>query len=43
MKLFNWIETFINIYLGKYFFPDGRRYEGAWRDDNQNGRGIEII
>jgi len=27
--------------IGKYFWNDGRRYEGEWKDDNKHGQGKE--
>jgi len=26
-------------FTGKYFWNDGGRYEGEWKDDKQNGQG----
>ena len=27
------------MFVGKYFYADGNRYEGDWKDGKQNGNG----
>ena len=33
------ILKLFNIFIGKYFFNDGARYEGEWKDDKKHGQG----
>jgi len=33
------ILTLFNAFIGKFFWNDGSRYEGEWKDDKRNGQG----
>ena len=33
------ILTLFNVIAGKFFYHNGDRYEGEWKDDNMHGQG----
>jgi len=36
-KIFKLINSVVNLLIGKYFYVDGRKYEGEYKDGKANG------
>jgi len=34
-----WKRYSYKLSIGKYYYIDGSKYEGEWRDDKKNGKG----